>query len=297
MTPQSLPTYKTILNSFFDDHKESLELNYPGISLRILSQQVENYILDHNVEISDVYVSGHRARFQTFLNKLKMGIPLGQICGRCYFYRSEFYVDSNVLIPRSETEILVENAARILKKKQKEAAAPLRVLDLGTGSGAIILSLMQECPNLQCFALDLSLDALSVARRNYFQLQYTISPKSELHFICGDRFSNFPDGELDLIVTNPPYIKESDDREGVHNNVHSFEPKIALYLADDEYDQWFEELFKESFKRLTIGGAFLMEGHENHLLHLKLLAENAGFANVIVICDYTGRDRFLSALK
>ncbi len=297
MSDYSLPTYRVLITKFFEDHRESLEHDYPGISLRTLLSNAESYILEHDAQLDDVYISTESSRMDLFLGKLKKGVPLGHICGRSYFFKSEFIVSPAVLIPRSETEILVERAITAIKKIQRQESRRLKVIDLGTGSGAIILSVMQECSNLDCFALDISKDALQVAKRNYFNLEFSIPSSNSLSFHLGDRFQGFPEEKIDLILTNPPYIKEEADLDGVHHNVDGHEPKLALYLPDQEYDQWFIDLFSESFKRLTDGGTFLMEGHEDHLIHLKMLAEKTGFVNVAVICDYTGRHRFLCASK
>lgn len=291
-----MATYRKIIDNFFRDNQNSLESNYPGISPYVLYQQVSSYILGPEFSLDDSYVGFSNAMFEDFLMKVKQGIPLGHIVGRSYFYKSEFVVSSKVLIPRSETEILVDDAIQEIKRLQKVDNKKLCVVDIGTGSGAIILSIMMDCENLICYGVDISEDALKVATKNKFMLEYVISKTSSLEFLQGDRLCDF-NQKIDVIVTNPPYIKEHADVAGVHQNVNKYEPKLALYLNDQTYDEWFIKLFDQSFEALNDGGVFLMEGHENHLKHLKLLAENSGFVNVSVIKDFTNRDRFLKAYK
>jgi len=100
-----------------------------------------------------------------------------------------------------------------------------------------------------------------------------------------------------VILSNPPYIKEENDREFVHNQVDSFEPHLALYLKDEIYDLWFVDLFKQVHHSLYEEGVFLMEGHEDHLENLAIICQNAGFSSVEVLQDYTNRNRFILAKK
>lgn len=101
----------------------------------------------------------------------------------------------------------------------------------------------------------------------------------------------------DVILSNPPYIKEKLDRELVHGQVKKFEPQKALFLQDELYDAWFEQFFTEANSLLKKGGLFLMEGHENHLSHLAKMAQRIFTHESELITDYTGRERFLKIIK
>lgn len=103
--------------------------------------------------------------------------------------------------------------------------------------------------------------------------------------------------KFDLIVSNPPYIKEVEDVDSVHPQVMKYEPHGALFLKASEYDTWFKTFMNQCIECLHERGLLLMEGHENHLENLSQLAQNAGFIDVEVLKDYTNRDRFLRARK
>jgi len=286
---------------FYNDEKDHLGTMYPGLSLMRLKQELENYSVTLQLggaEIFDsLYVPSLNNPFTVFFERLKLGVPLEYIRGKAYFYRSEFSVNEDVLIPRSETEILVERTVGEMKSWEKKSDEKIKVADIGTGSGAIILSVLQEMNRpVEALATDISKAALKVARRNFFNLRYTIARQSELNLIKTDRLTDVNE-KFHVIVSNPPYIKEDRDRENVHSQVEMFEPHLALYINDENYDQWFDKLFSQVHERLFEEGVFLMEGHEDHLQMQAVQIEKFGFSKVEVIQDYTGRDRFLIARK
>lgn len=252
------------ITTFWNQYKTKLFEFYPGITLARLLTDFEIVPLDQE--------------------KLLKGIPLEYITGIAYFYKSEFKVTPQTLIPRSETEILVEDAVELIKKNNYKS-----ILDVGTGSGAIILSIALDFKkDLQLYASDISKEALLVAGEN------AKSYGEDVHFIESDRFQNI-DKQFDLIVSNPPYIKRECDRDSVHRTVILHEPHLALFLDDNEYEAWFRSFLVDARLHLKKGGAFLMEGHENHLQSLKRVAIEIGFQDVFVKKDYSKRDRFLCA--
>jgi release factor glutamine methyltransferase len=202
-----------------------------------------------------------------------------------------FYVDERVLIPRDETEILVEKAIEIIKKNKIKS-----ICEIGIGSGAIFLSILEEFnETLEILATDIEDSALEVAIKNYQLKKYKISDKHQVKFQKNDRLHNI-DQKFDLIISNPPYIKEQADLGGVHGQVHAYEPHTALYLKDDEYNQWFELFFKQVELCLNNGGYFLMEGHEDHLQEQLSIAESFNLHGDIAN-DYTNSNRFLFLQK
>lgn len=299
----SASTNREKLQKFYNENIDSLSELYPGITFERLIQEFESSWSKGPVErreiLKDCYLEGASHPLNTFFSYLKKGIPLEYISGQSYFYKSEFRVTPDVLIPRSETEILVEIAVNYLKSKSKEQDT-FSIADIGTGSGNILLSILQEvdCP---CFAigLDISPLALAVAKKNHFNLKYRMSPKHHVEWIISDRMGSLytEDHRLfDLIVSNPPYIKEKYDRKLVHHKVDQLEPHSALYLKDEEYDQWFALFFQQVENKLRPGGMFIMEGHEHHLESLRDLAQSYGLdsENTEIINDYTGRPRFFT---
>lgn len=228
---------------------------------------------------------------EPFLTRLLQGEPLEHILKEGHFFTSRFYINEHVLIPRNETEILVEDALNLIKEKGYTTFA-----DIGTGSGCVALSILCESKNpLSGFATDISSEALEVCRINLFWHQKRLSSHSSLTLAQGDRLEPLTEA-VDLIVTNPPYIDWDNDRKDVHFQTDRYEPKLALYLSSAEYEEWFEDFFKSAYDKLNLGGALLMEGHENKLEALKSIA-NKSFSRVSVTKDYTGADRFLRAFK
>ena len=225
-------------------------------------------------------------------------MPLEYITKKAYFFKSEFFVDQRVLIPRSETEVLVEIACQEISEVIKHTDESVRIADIGVGSGAIALSILQEIASpLFMTGLDLSLDALKVARKNWFKLRYQIHPSSDFRLIQSDRLAELEAGEkFHVIVSNPPYIKKSEDSAFVHSQVDSFEPHVALYLEDEEYDNWFGLLATQVSEHLLSEGVFFMEGHEDHWEDLEPIFRSAGFETQL-INDLTGATRFLRAKK
>jgi release factor glutamine methyltransferase len=136
-----------------------------------------------------------------------------------------------------------------------------------------------------------------MAKINAFRLGFSIHPQTKLHFALSDLLTKLPnDLTFSLIISNPPYIKDS-QKATVHQVVDTFEPKIALYISDAEYSQWYIRFFKEVFSVLETDGILIMEGHEENLSDLQNLARQQGFKEVELSFDYTSRLRFLTAKK
>lgn len=287
------------VQTFFTNEKKWLLKNYPGLTLYRLKNDIKLYAFLNGVDSEDffsfAYIPCHSNPITIFFEKLKKGIPLEYITGFSYFYRSYFKVTPDVLIPRSETEILVELASLEIQKNFNNKKC--RMVDVGTGSGAIALTLMMEdYAILDIIASDVSDKALSLAKENFFNLNFAISAKHNINFIKSDRLIDI-EGTFDLILSNPPYIKIDSDINEVHSQVISHEPKLALFLDDNTYDRWFEDFFKSIFQKLSSEGISLIEGHEKHLEGLCQMAKKLGFTKVEMIKDYTNRNRFLKLRK
>lgn len=260
---------------FFQDHQTLLEENYPGISLRIWNEwfRFNNW---HNIENLE--------------DRLKSGEPLEYIFEKGYFFNTELYLNNHVLIPRFETEVLVEEALMLIRSHQIK-----KIADIGTGSGAIGLAILKEIENLENFYFcDINENALAVAEKNYIKLKNELC-LSEVSFLCQDRMGNLDN--LDLIVTNPPYIPSSQAKSNVHKNVDHFEPEIALYIEDQDYDNWFQIFFSQAFHALNPLGFFLMEGHEDIVVQQEKQLYDVGFTQVHIIKDLLGKNRHLCAQK
>ncbi len=216
--------------------------------------------------------------------ELRRGVPFAYLTNFSDFYENRFFVNEAVLIPRPETEFLVDLILRPGKKYSS-------IYDLGTGSGVILLSLLAKLPHACGTGADISPEALEVAKINSHRLRLS----DRCNFSQTDRFEGIAEKKFDLIVSNPPYIKRDAHRSGVHTMVHEHEPALALYLSDDIYEAWFTQLFTGAFKALVPGGVFFMEGHESEVAQQVPLLKAAGFSDPVVLPDLLGRDRFLRA--
>lgn len=211
------------------------------------------------------------------------GVPFPYLLNESEFYGFKFFINQQVLIPRPETEQLVD---MIIQSKKKFN----QMLDVGTGSGVILLSLLAAGAAQRGVGGDLSPAALAVAQINAQRLRLN----DRVTLLESDRLTKIK-GKFDLIVSNPPYIKPQAHRDLVHPNVDNFEPSQALYIPDGVYSQWFFDFFTQVKGSLTAGGSFLMEGHEHELQSQSTVLRELGFLQVKVLKDWGGSDRFLEA--
>ena len=173
---------KSFTKNFFHQHYPLLNRHYPGISYRRLIWALE----DFGIDIDGNYFSQMPySRTKLFFQSLLKGVPLEYITKKCYFFRSCFEIRENVFIPRSETEILVEYAVKELHRQYGTTPrTPIKILDVGTGSGNIILSILQEYPGaVEATGADISKKALLLSQRNAFRLKYTFS-KIKKFILC-----------------------------------------------------------------------------------------------------------------
>lgn len=235
-----------------------------------------------NVDLSDAECSVTDKQSSELEESFLKGIPFAYLLGKSEFYGNEFFINEKVLIPRPETEYLVDLIVQEFKGKSH------RILDVGTGSGVILLSLLSQNVGITGVGVDISKEALEVAEINRHRLK--LQDKAQL--ILSDRLKNV-EGTFDLIVSNPPYIKAQSHRHLVHESVHNYEPREALYLPDDFYVMWFEDFFQEI--RSHLKGTFFMEGHELELDGQAEMLKRLGFQNISVLKDLAGAKRFLRA--
>ena len=231
------------------------------------------------------------ARFDQMLGRRGSGEPLQYVLGRWQFRALELYVDSNVLIPRPETEIvagLAIGAALAVRDR------PPLIADLGTGSGAIALSVASEVPTAQVWATDLSPGALRVARANAGGLGRRGANVTTLE---GSWFEPLPRGllgQLDVVVSNPPYIGE-DERAGLPAEVRDWEPHLALF-ADDEGRAHVAHLIDVAPTWLRPGGSLVIEMAPRQTEWASERARTVGYSTVRIVKDLAGRERALLAV-
>jgi len=225
------------------------------------------------------------------------GVPLQHVIGHWTFRTVELAVDRRALIPRPETEMLVSVALDELTRLGTSRPLPLRCLDLGTGTGAIALSLVSECPDVRVVATDMSLDALALAGENRSQLAEPLRERLELRH--GDWYGALVAGEepvvvpFDLICANPPYLSELEWRD-VDPVVRDYDPVQAL-VAGAIGTEAIELILADAPRHLASGGSMVVEIGWQQGPDAMRLARAAGAAHVVVLPDLVGRDRILLA--
>ena len=216
--------------------------------------------------------------------RLLTGEPIQYILGEAPFYGRSYGVTRDTLIPRNETEELVH---LILKENPK---SELRVLDLGTGTGCIPITLALELQNPKVYALDVSVQALAVARKNALQLG------AQVQFMEGDLLGSIPNLALfDVLVSNPPYVPLRDQGE-MHVNVLNFEPHLALFVPDEDPLVFYRAIGVWGQQLLKQGGKLYLEIYENLADELVQLLGSQGYEQLRVHQDLNGKNRMLSAI-
>ena len=215
--------------------------------------------------------------FLSALKRLKTHEPIQYVLGKTNFMDLEFKVNSSVLIPRPETEELV----RLMLKEDLDGK---EILEIGTGSGCIAISLSKNLPNAKVSALDISIDALEVARENAKLNNVNIK------FIHANIFEYQSDKKYDVIVSNPPYVTES-EKMLMKQNVLSFEPESALFVEDEKPLKYYSSILNFSKTNLSKEGLLFFE--INQMFEKKLDSEiNSYFYNVVFHKDFFNKSRF-----
>lgn len=217
---------------------------------------------------------------ETAIKELESGIPVQYIVGNVDFYGNTFKVNKNTLIPRFETELLVEKTIKYINKYFNNE---IKILDIGTGSGCIAITLNKLLDNSMVTAVDISKDALDVAREN------NKINNTDVNFIESDVFSNIND-KYDVIISNPPYISYDEDiMDVVYNN----EPHMALY-ADDNGLYFYDKILRECRKYLNDRFLIAFEiGYKQGNDILNIFNKYFDNVNISLEKDYSGRDRFI----
>ena len=247
------------------------------------------------VEKSHLYVSLHeqlehsaRCRFDDFLIRRLRREPVAYITGRQEFWSLDFRVTPEVLIPRPETERLVEISLDCAGAFDSDLA--LRILDLGTGSGAIAVSLAKELPRAQVVAIDVSLPALEIARHN--AARHRVADR--IQFLASNFFDSIREREFHLIVANPPYIRRG-ELLFLAPEVSQWEPRTALDGGHDGLDSY-RGIVARAFGHLLPGGALIMEiGAAMGRAVAELFTGAGHYTPPLIYQDYARRDRVIVA--
>ena len=252
--------------------------------IRVICEDVFNYDqVDVALRQESELPEFAQERIADIISRLQRHEPLQYIVGSARFHGHKFKVTPATLIPRPETAQLVDMIV------DENTAPDLRVLDMGTGSGCIAISLARALKFPQVDALDISRDALAVARENAQAL------KVKVRFFESDMLAPQPDGRYDIIVSNPPYICWS-ERESMDRNVKDYEPGQALFVPDNDPLLFYKAIVPYAARSLEHGGRLYLEINQRFGNEIKRLLEDNGFDEARIIEDSFGKVRFAAAV-
>lgn len=259
--------------------RECLSLFYRIIEYCTGMQKVD-VVLDLKKELTE----SQAKEIETIITALKEGVPVQYIDNTAHFLDNMYYVDGSVLIPRPETEELV---TWVLDNHNETA---VKVLDIGTGSGVIPISLAKSRPNWSVLACDVSNEALITARRNARE----ILTHSEVAFYHEDILNakSQYNGTLDMIISNPPYVLES-DKQMMDDNVLKYEPGLALFVSDKDPLLFYNAIAKYAKTNLKKGGHLYFEIHEMYADQVQRCMTDVGFEEITVKEDLQGKPRMI----
>ena len=268
---------KTLKENQIRTHQLDSEL----LLANLLKKQRENLLINSDQKVSENTIIS----FNKLINKRSTKEPLAYILKNKEFWSKDFFVNRNTLIPRPETELLCENIIKIFKKKK------FNMLDIGTGSGCIILSILSEIKGARGIGVDISKKAIEIARKNSNNLGLNRRVKfftKNLDYIYGYKF--------DLIVSNPPYVKTIDIKN-LSEDVRKFEPKVALDGGKEGLDVIKKIIYKSKIILKKLGWLALEIGHGQHYKVSQILKKQ-GFRKELLVKDYRNNVRcILASLK
>jgi release factor glutamine methyltransferase len=232
--------------------------------------------------------------YRAMVKRLADGEPIQYITGIQEFWSMDFIVNRSVLIPRPETEIIVERAIRIYNENNYEESPEIHILDMCTGSGAIAVAVASELKNAEIVAVDISKEALETARENI--TRHGMGDRISL--LEGDLFEPFINNPkyFDIIVSNPPYVTKEEFKL-LPRKIRNFEPEIALESGEDGLSH-IRIILEKAHHHLNPGGWLILEMAPNQIEAVsKIVSSNDSYQDISVIKDYSSRDRVVIIRK
>lgn len=232
--------------------------------------------------------------WDSILEQLKLEIPIQYLLGKTSFYGLDFEVNSDVLIPRQETEELVDWIFQSQKSKIK--SQNIKILDIGTGSGCIAISLAKNIPNAQLFAIDVSYKALATAKKNALLNDVKVAFINQ-NILEVDSLSEVEglEPQFDIIVSNPPYVRNLEKAE-IKKNVLDNEPHLALFVADTDALVFYKKIAQLAQKNLSKNGELYFEINQYLGKEMIDLLEKMNFEKIELRKDIYGNDRMIKAI-
>ncbi len=282
--------YKQLLAALYEiyDAREAANIT-DWVIENVTGQSRINRILFKDLQIN----LQHQERLQNISLELLANKPVQYILNEVWFAGIKLYVDERVLIPRPETEELVDWIANDIKKLAGEAQSGIALLDVGTGSGCIPIALKKQLPAIAVSALDVSTEALEVAKKNAGGQQTDIS------FFEGDFLDSITWHQLqnfDIIVSNPPYIKQQEAVD-MAKNVLDYEPAIALFVTDEDALVFYKAIALFAQQHLYESGSVYVEINEALGEQVMKIFTTQDFAKIEMRKDLQGKDRMIKASK
>ena len=274
-------TLNKAINILYENNIQNPYLDSEILLSKVINKDRKYILLNSKENLKTVYLD----RFNNFIKRRKKGEPIAYITNKKEFWKDTFYVNKNVLIPRPDTELIVEQA---LKYSPKDSQ--LQILDIGTGSGCILLSILNERPNFYGTGIDISKKTITICKYNAKLLNLT----NRVKFYNSD-VDNFENGKYDIIVSNPPYI-EFNNLKYLEKDVVNFEPKLALSGGFDGFSE-IRKVIKNAADLIKINGKLIIEiGFNQKSKALELLKKNGFYINK-TLKDYGKNDRCIISTK
>ena len=259
----------------------SAQLDTEILMAKALGKNREYIILNHDKVLNNENLE----YFKKLVHERAIRKPIAYLLNKKFFWKSEFYVNKNTLIPRPDTEIIIEQILKVTKIKEY-----LRILDIGVGSGCILLSILKERKNFYGTGIDISKNSIEISKINAKRL--FVDKRVKFYKSDVDKFA---EGKYDLIISNPPYIKRS-DLKYLESDVLKFEPKLALDGGLDGLTV-IRKVIKKSSELLKKNGKFILEiGFDQKNKVIKLL-NNKGFYINSTVKDLANNDRCIISTK
>ena len=296
--------------------QETLNTLYPPEEIRCIVRLILSHVcgLSYNQQIlcKDKQISEkEKVEILAIVNRLKNMEPLQYILGETEFYSLPIKVNPSVLIPRPETEELVDmiiKASNSIIARREATKLPhndeivflttdksLKIIDIGTGSGCIPIALAKHIPDATITAIDISDAALRTANENAtlnnVNVRFIQADILNSYKISGSFFDDF-----DIIVSNPPYVTEK-EKDAISENVIAYEPHCALFVPDEDPILFYKAIADFALLKLASGGMIYLEINANYDIAISNMLHEKGFAKIEIISDLSGKNRFISAIR
>ena len=270
-----------IANNVLKNNCNSYQLDSELLLSKIFEKDRKFIILNSNEELSEEKFE----QFNNLVKKRSKGEPIAYLLNKKDFWKYEFYVDKGILIPRPDSEIIIEQILRITDHKKN-----FRILDIGVGSGCLLLSVLKERKNFYGVGIDISKKCIDISNINASRLEIS----KRVKFFKSD-IDNFRFGKYDLIISNPPYIKKL-DFNNLKRDVINYEPRLALYGGLDGTSE-IRKVINKSSELIKKNGKFILEiAYDQKNKIIKLLRDKGFYINK-VLKDLAGNDRCIVSTK